>query len=1307
MEGSTLEASTSMSLKLMLSDRTNMQGATPLRLLKATKEHLETQISAIVSAEKRMFPELFKATGAAAEKSQALASDVASSSARGQCEQGLKSESICRCGRKVGVGERAEEQGRSPAESGLSSLCRDVDVVKLEEREGYGDRRGGVADLKEDAVAAELRDAAIGDADVQKLGAALAGLTIAEEGEKVLETADQLQAGATATEEKLQGVVREMEDLQLQLRQAVADSKEYKEQLEKLQKKHKGQCRVTFVQHTSIKLLKEQLADLRGACASLAREYGHDMQRLGEELVPMARAAAQQHALRAENRRLYNTVQDLKGNIRVYCRVRPQQPSDAANHVVVHTSGSEQEITVTSAGGGAGGAKRGRDAHKTFIFDRVFGASSCQEEVFDDMKPLVRSVLDGFSVCIFAYGQTGSGKTYTMSGPNSCRAPADWGISLDSTLEIRSTAGAGARAGEGLGVAGGSGGAGPAMMMSVPEAHVEPVDSMKRVVEVMRRGAANRAMAVVTIYVHGKEVGSSARLQGRLHLVDLAGSERVERSGAAGERMREAQHINKSLAALGDVIAALAQKSAHVPYRNSKLTQILQSSLGGQAKTLMFVHVSPDADSYSETVSTLKFAERVSTVELGAARSSRDSGQLQELRDQVAMLREAKAKRDLEAEQQQQLLAASLSSSVTLTDAPTGKLSSSQVSLPGASFLRRASHGLHKGAAGSLDRGPGGDGLGGASNIVPAGRKAPSKVAGGAHNPTDRLPLTAARAAAAGAGPTAAALNMSAPSQVHRPREPLFAQELPTDSRSRGGGAAAAAAAAAAEAVEAEEEEEAQEQQASEQEEKGEEWAEEEEHISSRLRTEACNVTFRKNAASSSSSFAATALALALVSPPSSPSPLPSSPSRASSAFAAKSGGQVASFALASAAAALPSPAAAAAAADAAAAATCHERMSSGTSPAPGAAVSNSLLAAEEAVLDEVSSAAPPVIPGSSSRLLHVATGPSEAREPSEEGRPGRQVAAAAGGEGGGGARLRGWTREEAPPVQTRGDNASYCHYRQEHWSLPKENVDPLSPGKSSKEVRGSMRQDRESHAGPADTPGEDLPTAAGRTRRGSIGSHLQAEDSGELPGASQKEWAEGDKTDGRGDVAVLKGTEQHSGGLNPFQAQPQAQAQAPAPPQAHTLGRADGEHFESARQPGVRQLQSAGGVARESASTSTRGGTGGQVARSSGAALGKTAKGANGGSGVAASAAARNARLSLNARPLRTALSMSLSSSLSSTNQAPPSVSSRSSGTSGGAQGGREVRRKENAGGAAWGTVGGRGGERTAHSLADAPPDR
>ncbi|KAL2547542.1 P-loop nucleoside triphosphate hydrolase superfamily protein with CH (Calponin-like proteiny) domain [Forsythia ovata] len=190
---------------------------------------------------------------------------------------------------------------------------------------------------------------------------------------------------------------------------------------------------------------------------------------------------------------------------------------------------------------------------------------------------------------------------------------------------------------------------------------MHPVRSTADVLDLMSIGLMNRAVgatalnerssrshSVLTVHVRGMDLETNAVLRGCLHLVDLAGSERVERSEATGDRLREAQHINKSLSALGDVISALAQKSSHVPYRNSKLTQVLQSSLGSQAKALMFIQLNPDVESFSETISTLKFAERASGVELGAARSNKEGRGVRELLEQVAFLKDAVMKKDEE-----------------------------------------------------------------------------------------------------------------------------------------------------------------------------------------------------------------------------------------------------------------------------------------------------------------------------------------------------------------------------------------------------------------------------------------------------------------------------------------------------------------------------------------------------------------------------------------------------------------------------------------------------------------------------------
>ncbi|KAL8181465.1 UNVERIFIED_CONTAM: Kinesin-like protein kifc3 [Gekko kuhli] len=136
---------------------------------------------------------------------------------------------------------------------------------------------------------------------------------------------------------------------------------------------------------------------------------------------------------------------------------------------------------------------------------------------------------------------------------------------------------------------------------------------------------SSRSHVLLTVTFTSTELASGTKVTGKLNLVDLAGSERVWKSGAQGERLKEAQNINKSLLALGEVIQALRAKQAHVPFRNSKLTYLLQDSLGKGSKTVMLVQISPLEKNVGESVCSLKFAQRVCKVELGPASRRVDS----------------------------------------------------------------------------------------------------------------------------------------------------------------------------------------------------------------------------------------------------------------------------------------------------------------------------------------------------------------------------------------------------------------------------------------------------------------------------------------------------------------------------------------------------------------------------------------------------------------------------------------------------------------------------------------------------------
>ncbi|KAL8594301.1 hypothetical protein ACOMHN_001003 [Nucella lapillus] len=347
-------------------------------------------------------------------------------------------------------------------------------------------------------------------------------------------------------------------------------------------------------------------------------------------------------------KKYHNELVELKGNIRVFCRVRPPIKEDG--------TGTQADVIVTYDPDDLGliyVSNKGRI--QTFEFDRVFSASSTQTEVFEEVRALVTSCIDGFNVCIFAYGQTGSGKTFTMEGnvanpginqrallelfSETADKGEDWTFTIEvGVLEIynetirdllNSDSGNKLEVkmrGEGGGY-------------HVPGLLTKVVTSLQEVNQVFAEGRRNRATATTNMNEHssrshcllcvtvtGVNRTTNSRSFGRLNLVDLAGSERVSKSGADGTRLKEAQNINKSLACLGDVIHALRVKQSHIPFRNSKLTYLLQDSLGGDSKTLMIVQAAPVEKNVSETTCSLSFGQRVRTVELGAATRKIDSG---------------------------------------------------------------------------------------------------------------------------------------------------------------------------------------------------------------------------------------------------------------------------------------------------------------------------------------------------------------------------------------------------------------------------------------------------------------------------------------------------------------------------------------------------------------------------------------------------------------------------------------------------------------------------------------------------------
>ncbi|KAI3988244.1 hypothetical protein MKX01_012033 [Papaver californicum] len=463
------------------------------------------------------------------------------------------------------------------------------------------------------------------------------------------------------------------EDRDRQLSQVISLSEEvvkYKEytgkssaQLDNLSVKSKSLEETCTSQSEQIKILQHQLA---AANEKLQVSDMHNMKTTSEfeaqrKLVDDLQerlADADIQIIEAEKlrKKLHNTILELKGNIRVFCRVRPLLPDDGAG---TETTVISYPISTEAKGRGIDLLQSGQK--HPFTFDKVFSHDSSQQDVFIEISQLVQSALDGYKVCIFAYGQTGSGKTYTMMGRP--EAPEQKGLiprSLEqifqcsqslkaqgwkykmqaSMLEIynetirdllatnRTVCPESSATGKQYTIKHDANG-----NTHVSDLTIVDVSSFKEVSSLLHQAAQSRSVSktlmneqssrshfVFTLRISGVNESTEQQVQGILNLIDLAGSERLSKSGSTGDRLRETQAINKSLSSLSDVIFALAKKEDHVPFRNSKLTYLLQPCLGGDSKTLMFVNISPDPTSVPESLCSLRFAARVNACEIGIPR---------------------------------------------------------------------------------------------------------------------------------------------------------------------------------------------------------------------------------------------------------------------------------------------------------------------------------------------------------------------------------------------------------------------------------------------------------------------------------------------------------------------------------------------------------------------------------------------------------------------------------------------------------------------------------------------------------------
>ncbi|XP_070843578.1 kinesin-like protein KIF25 [Chaetodon trifascialis] len=477
---------------------------------------------------------------------------------------------------------------------------------------------------------------------------------------------------------------------------------------------------------------KQLLDKVQQASCSLNGHPADEVQNLQAHVAALERSLEEERErCRAERQRrkeLHNTLVELRGNIRVHCRVRPVLPFD---HVQSSTSGSwpassEEVVSVISDDTVMVNClKTGMPVHnKMFEFERVHGPEDSQEAVFEEVKPLLTSLLDGYNVCIMAYGQTGSGKTHTMMGsqplekPSGTQQEAQQGIIPKAAAELFRLISEkpaeshtvevsvmevynnevfdllarderGNAAGQRRDVITTSSGT-----IQVASLTYEPVSNASEVMQIISRVLklrahcptlvhtdSSRSHLIVTLTISSKSPNALAlarRLQSakkdlqrstqkewwsprcrranpaarhssdelfassasspcpspshspcpsprpsisqgvfrtKLQLVDLAGSECVGMSGVSGAALWEVSCINRSLSALSDVLGALAEQRPHVPYRNSKLTHLLQDAIGGDAKLLVMLCVSPTQRFITETLQSLGLGTRARQVQ--------------------------------------------------------------------------------------------------------------------------------------------------------------------------------------------------------------------------------------------------------------------------------------------------------------------------------------------------------------------------------------------------------------------------------------------------------------------------------------------------------------------------------------------------------------------------------------------------------------------------------------------------------------------------------------------------------------------
>lgn len=518
----------------------------------------------------------------------------------------------------------------------------------------------------------------------------------------------QVEALKKATQEdhnKIKQLEKDLKEAQTKAKPAGpsaeerAASKKQEKQLKDLQKNLEMEKKKFEKVKETLGKTEEELKDLKKEHDALISESKKDKDILSKlETAAQEGLAAQEKveeltkevkSLREENKSLsenynserilrkkyYNMVEDMKGKIRVYCRARPLSNSEKerGNFSCIKSPDEYTVIVETNRG------------PKDFQYDQVFTPEHGQEKVFEDTNNLIQSAVDGYNVCIFAYGQTGSGKTYTMIGDKELKSPGIAPRAMeaiyklmeeqtskfsfrvhcymlelynDRLIDLLAAAGKEPvkldikKDKKGLVFVQGS------VMIEAPTKDelwsiFEKGSENRHVSSTKMNAESSRSHLILGIIIESTNLTSGAVVKGKISLVDLAGSERAAKTGATPEQLKEAQSINKSLSALGDVISALSSEQQFIPYRNNKLTMLMQDSLGGNAKTLMFVNISPADYNSDETITSLTYASRVKLITNDAQKNS-ENKEIARLKGIIAKLKKGESVDDAEVDESTQ-----------------------------------------------------------------------------------------------------------------------------------------------------------------------------------------------------------------------------------------------------------------------------------------------------------------------------------------------------------------------------------------------------------------------------------------------------------------------------------------------------------------------------------------------------------------------------------------------------------------------------------------------------------------------------